>query len=183
MASTKIYHLKITLRDVKPPIWRRILVSETTALDDLHYIIQIVMGWENSHLHQFIIGQEYYSILNEDFGNELEQKDSSKFTLKRLGLLPKSKFLYEYDFGDDWMHEIVVEDITEAQAGQTYPICVVGKRACPPEDCGGPWSYADLLEVLKNPKHPDYQDMTDWIPEDFDSEYFSADEINRQLLQ
>jgi hypothetical protein len=181
--AAKIYQLKITLKDVKPPIWRRILVSETTALDDLHYIIQIVMGWTNSHLHQFIIGREYYSILDESFGNELEQKDSSKFKLKQLGLSVKSKFLYEYDFGDGWLHEILVEAITEAEPGKKYPLCTDGKRACPPEDCGGPWGYADVLEIIKDPKHPEHEDWIDWLPEDFDPEYFSADEVNKQLFQ
>ncbi len=117
-ATKEVYQLKITLRDVRPPIWRRVIASDATTLDQLHWIIQISMGWTNSHLHQFIIDEEYYSepmLELDDWGPEV--KNEKRVRLSALGLEPKKKFIYEYDFGDSWRHEILVEKVLAPEAG------------------------------------------------------------------
>ena len=181
----KIYQLKITLVGSKPSIWRRLLVKSDTLLSDLHLIIQTTMGWENSHLHQFIIG-------NDSFQPDYEGMDddgySQPYTDKRLNDFLKkenSKLVYEYDFGDSWNHEIVLEKILEEEKGMFYPICVTGKNACPVEDCGGIWGYEDLIKVLKNKKHPEHEEMKEWVgleeDEDFDPTEFDKEDINEEL--
>ena len=137
-APAQVYQLKITLWGSRPQVWRHVLVAEETTLHQLHWIIQGAMGWTNSHLHQFIIGGDYYSQAEwglGDSGNEVH--DERKATLRQLALRPRESFGYEYDFGDSWAHIIRVEKLVPAQAGVRYPVCVDGKRACPPEDCGG----------------------------------------------
>lgn len=177
-----IYQLKITLRGSKPPIWRRILVIDSTKLDDLHEIFQVVMGWENYHMHQFCHGEIFYGVLNEDFDDfGIELKDESKYRLSQLLTAEKSSMVYEYDFGDGWEHQIVLEKILPFDSTLQLPLCIKGKRACPPEDCGGIWGYEDLLKILKDKKHPDHENMQEWIGGSFDSEYFDLDEINEQL--
>jgi Plasmid pRiA4b ORF-3-like protein len=181
----KIYQLKITLVGSKPPIWRRFLVKSDTLLSDLHLIIQTTMGWTNSHLHQFIIG-------NDSFQPDYEGMDddgySQPYTDKRLNDFLKkenSKFVYEYDFGDSWNHEIVLEKVLEEEKGTFYPVCTDGKNACPVEDCGGIWGYEDLVKVLKNKKHPEHEEMKEWVgleeDEDFDPTEFDKEYINEGL--
>jgi len=180
--SAKIYQLKIALRHIRPPVWRRILVSDDLTLNDLHYIIQIAMGWMNSHLHQFIIDNEYYSDPEfdlDELGDDI--KDETRVLLSALRLKPNKKFLYEYDFGDDWFHEITVEKVLSPDAGTEYPVCIKGKRACPPEDCGGPWGYMNFLRVINDPDDPEHQETVDWIGGKFDPESFSVESVNRRL--
>jgi hypothetical protein len=181
----KIYQLKITLVGSKPPIWRRFLVKSDTLLSDLHLIIQTTMGWTNSHLHQFIIG-------NDSFQPDYEGMDddgySQPYTDKHLNDFLKkenSKLVYEYDFGDSWNHEIVVEKILEEEKNIFYPVCTDGKNVCPVEDCGGIWGYEDLVKVLKNKKHPEHEEMKEWVgleeDEDFDPTEFDKEYINESL--
>ncbi len=172
-----IYQLKITIEGSKPPIWRRIHVKGKDKLSDLHDIIQIIMGWENEHLHQFEIDGEYYS--DPDMMEEAESE--SKYTLNSFGFGEKDKFIYEYDFGDSWTHKIEVEKMLQPESGKKYPVCIAGKLAAPPEDCGGIWGYYNFLEVVKNPKHPEHEDMKEWLGDDFDPDYFDISEINEQL--
>lgn len=174
---TVIYQLKVTLKNSKPPIWRRIQVAGDTSLDKLHLILQTVMGWENDHLHQFKIGPDYYSAEDAD----LDCEDETQFDLSEVVSGVKQKFLYEYDFGDSWEHEIVVEKILQPEAGVHYPVCLAGKRAGPPEDSGGVWGYESLLEIVNNPEHPDYDERVEWLGEDFDPEAFDLEAINRKL--
>lgn len=179
-----IYQLKVTLRDSRPPIWRRLQVSGATSLEKLHWIIQAAFGWTDSHLHQFIIDRQTYSLPEfelDEFGDEIKNERRAK--LGQLGLVPKSKFVYEYDFGDDWDHEIVVEKVLEKEAGVSYPRCTGGKRAGPPEDCGGMWGYVRLQEVIKDPKNDEHQSMMEWLGGDFDPEYFNLEETNEQLKE
>ena len=181
MSSKKIsiYQLKITMQDSKPPIWRRIQVKSDTTLEKLHSIIQTVMGWYNSHLHQFIIDGIYYGLADPDFDFDIKNERGVK--LESVVSQVKDSFIYEYDFGDSWEHKVLLEKITSFENGVNYPTCLDGKRACPPEDCGGIWGYYDLLETLKDPSDPEYEETLEWIGEEFDPEFFDLDEINDEL--
>ncbi len=174
-----LYQLKITLRGSKPPIWRRLQVRGNTPLATLHAIFQIVMGWTNSHLHQFIIHGVEYGIRDPEYDMDLE--DETRVRLEELISAEKEKFIYEYDFGDSWKHEILVEKIVPIEAGVQLPICLQGKRACPPEDCGGIWGYAEFLEAIEDVNHPEHDDMLEWIGGEFDPEEFDVDSINTDL--
>jgi hypothetical protein len=181
-ADAQIYQLKITLKDLAPPVWRRIQVSSRMLLGDLHALVQIVMGWDNSHMHQFKVGKTYYgSRYPEDFDGTTETQDEDKITVGEVLTKPKAKLTYEYDFGDSWEHEIALEKILPAEQGVKYPLCLDGKRACPPEDCGGVWGYANMLEVMDNPEHPEYEEMEEWLGEEFDPEAFSVEAVNKVL--
>jgi hypothetical protein len=174
-----IYQIKVTLRGGKPPIWRRIEVSDQITLFKLHRIIQVVMGWTDSHLHQFIIGKSYYGEPNQEEG--FETKNEKRVKLFQLRLREKSKFIYEYDFGDSWEHDILIEKILPAMEGKQAPICLKGKRACPPEDIGGTWGYANFLEAISDPSHSDHETLLEWIGGEFDSEAFDLKEVNLEL--
>ena len=177
--NANVYQLKVTLKRIRPPIWRRIQVTGDTTLIDLHHVLQGTMGWFGGHLHQFIIGHEYYS--EPDPWGGMDAIDEREIRLDQIAPEEKFKFIYEYDFGDGWEHEILVEKILPADPDQDYPSCLKGKRACPPEDCGGPWGYAEMLEALGDPEHPEREMWVDWIGEDFDSEEFDLDLVNSIL--
>jgi len=181
MKSDNIFQLKITLNHIKPPIWRRVLVDSDIKLPDLHKIIQTVMGWTNSHLHQFVIGNQYYSLPDDE--SYCKVTDYSRVQLDSLFHAPKSKFIYEYDFGDGWEHSIVIEKILPREKNTYYPICLDGKRSCPPEDSGGPFGYQNLLEILNNPEHEQYNEMMEWVGDYFAPEEFNLDEVNESLRE
>jgi hypothetical protein len=163
--------LKITLRAIKPPIWRRMLVPRGMTLGDLHIAIQAVMGWQNGHLHAFDVAGEQYGAR----GSLEDISDEDRLTLGGLVRLGIGRFRYTYDFGDDWEHDVLIEKIVPKLPGvAAFPACVAGKRNCPPEDCGGPFGYEDLLVVLKDPNHPEHAEQSEWIGEDFDPEAFSV---------
>ncbi len=144
--TSVVYQIKVTLKGSKPPIWRRMQVTRTTTLAQLHQILQCVMGWEGYHLYRFdISGMEYG---DPSMVEEMEGEDARRVTLETLVRGEKDKFLYEYDFGDSWDHELLVEKVLPYEAGKRYPVCLTGKRACPPEDCGGIWGYASFLEAI-----------------------------------
>jgi hypothetical protein len=179
-----IHQLKVSLRGSKPPIWRRIQVASDTRLDALHGILQIAMGWSNYHLHQFITGKRggmtFYGPAENDGGFE-DMLEESAYSVAQIAPTEKSGFVYEYDFGDGWEHDIVVEKILPQAAEAKYPLCLAGKRACPPEDVGGIWGYEELLEIVKDPKHPEYQERLEWLGRKLDPEYFDPAEVNRAL--
>jgi hypothetical protein len=177
----QIYQMKITLDEIKPPIWRRVQVKSNITLYRFHFIIQEVMGWDDYHHHQFIIDGMTYSV--SDPADMFEVIDEETVTLSQVVFEENTKFIYEYDFGDSWSHIILVEKILPFEADKHYPVCLKGKRACPPEDCGGPYGYDELLEILKNPKHPEHEEMVDWLDYDFDPEYIDLDEINERLAR
>jgi len=174
-----IYQLKITLIGSKPPIWRRFQVSDDITLQRLDGIIQIVMGWENAHLHQFVINGEEYGKPDKEFDKEINNE--KKFTMGEIIVREKQRFEYQYDFGDDWRHDLLVEKIFPAEPDWKHPVVLVGARACPPEDCGGIWGYMDMLEIMSNPKHERYDEIMDWTGGEFDPEAFPMDEINTCL--
>lgn len=169
--SSNIYQFKITLQEIKPKIWRRIQVPGNYNFWDLHVAIQNAMGWYDCHLHQFEIKahRAFGVIIGTEECDELENKAK----IAKYFLLPKDKASYEYDFGDGWEHEVVLEKILPAVMGTKYPQCIAGERACPPEDCGGPYGYGRLLAIMKNRKHAEYKETKEWLdgrfdPEDFD---------------
>jgi hypothetical protein len=177
--SSTIYQLKVTLEGSKPPIWRRLLVPANLTLGDLHYILQIAMGWTDSHLHQFLLGTVSYGVPHPEMDWVLNED-----RVKLAQIIPgeKFKFRYEYDFGDSWSHLILVEKVIPAEPGQPYPICVTGKRHGPPEDCGGVWGYADFLKAMADPSHPEHDILKEWYGvEPFEPELFDIDEVNRML--
>lgn len=176
-----IYQIKVTLEGSRPPIWRRLLVPANVTLAQLHDIIQIAMGWEGYHLHQFIIGRTYYEEPDPDYGSWMEMRDEHKVTLRQIAPGEGMKFRYEYDFGDSWMHQILVEKILPSEPGKVYPVCIKGKRACPPEDVGGIWGYYNFLEAIQDPEHPEHGDYLKWIGGKFDPEAFDLEKVNRAL--
>ena len=176
-----VYQVKVTLDGSKPPIWRRLLVAADTTLADLHAILQVVMGWHNCHMHDFRIGDEYYGQTGP-YGLE-EVRDEAEVKLGQVVTGAKFKFRYQYDFGDSWSHTILIEKVLEPDPAVAAPSCVTGKRACPPEDCGGIWGYAELLEKLAKPNHPEHDDMVDWLGGEFDPEAFDPEAVNRRLKQ
>ncbi|HEY4262899.1 MAG TPA: plasmid pRiA4b ORF-3 family protein [Schlesneria sp.] len=159
-----VYQFKITLMEIKPTIWRRIQIPDCT-LEDLHEYIQAAFGWENYHMHEFKIdGVSYMQPPPDGAFFEMDFEDESEAYLSRL--IPKSgrkpRWNYIYDFGDDWIHQIQFEGFLEVDPEAKYPCCVDGKRACPPEDCGGPWGYVNLLNVLSDPQHKDHKELMEW---------------------
>ena len=175
------YQIKISLIGAKPPIWRTVLVPSTLKLAAFHDVIQVAMGWTDSHLHQFIANNVFYGISDDDF--ELKMEDESKFKLSQLLKKEKESIIYEYDFGDSWEHKILLEKILPFDTKMALPVCIKGKRACPPEDCGGIWGYEELLEAISNPKHRDYENMLEWLGGEFDPEEFNLEEINGKLAE
>jgi hypothetical protein len=174
-----IYQLKITLSDVKPLIWRRVLVPGDVTLAQLHAIVQTVIGWEDYHLHEFHIAGLTIGAPDPDAPCTLidEKKVRLLDVLGKVG----AKGVYTYDFGDGWEHSIVVEKILTPEPGVAYPICAAGKRRGPPEDSGGPFGYENFLEAPGNPRHEEHEAMQEWIGGDFDPEAFSVDDVNRRL--
>ena len=150
--NRKVVSLKVTLRDTKPPVWRRLLVPGETTLGDLHRAIQAAMGWDDCHLHTFDIeGRQYGDRRAVD-----DVADENRLTLNGLTKSGVTRFAYTYDFGDNWQHAVVIEKSLPAVEALSRPVCIAGKRRCPPEDCGGPWGYRELLDVLADPAHPEH---------------------------
>ena len=182
-ALRNTYQLKIGLKGAKPPIWRRFLIENSVTLPELHLVIQIVMGWKNCHLHQFIVANKYYGISDPDFDMDLETIDENKYRISQLLIKEKDSIVYEYDFGDGWEHNIRLEKILTFDPKQELPFCIKAKGACPPEDVGGIWGYYDFLEALNDSKHPEHEGFREWIGGDFDPDGCDIDGINRLLAE
>ncbi len=179
-----IYRLKITLTGSRPPIWRRVEVDGNISLGELHEVIQIAMGWEDSHLHQFIVDDTYYSTPYPGMADwEIMEymQDANEISLQQVAVEVGVRFTYKYDFGDSWEHMIRVEQIKEPEVEVLYPVCLTGKRACPPEDVGGVWGYEECLSALQNKNHPEHERYSEWIEEPFDPENFDLEASNRML--
>ncbi len=182
-AAERVYQFKIMLKDSHPPIWRRIQVKDCT-LDKLHEHIQTAMGWTNSHLHHFKVGDQYYGdpdLMQENF-EEFGYKDST--STKISDILPRTgkrfRFEYEYDFGDSWRHDVLFEGCIRAEPGGRYPRCVEGARACPPEDVGGIWGYEEFLEAMTDPHHERHEEYMGWSGP-FDPEAFDVSKATKQM--
>jgi pRiA4b ORF-3-like protein len=174
-----VYQIKVTLKGSRPPIWRRMQVISDTTLAQLHRLLQCVMGWEDAHLYQFVVSGIRYG--DPRLLGELDAEDARTVPLATLGLREKVKFFYEYDFGDSWEHELLVEKILPRDEGKRYPVCLTGKGACPPEDCGGIWGYASFLEAIRDPEHPEHDEMLEWVGGEFDPDILDLDDVNREL--
>ena len=172
----EVHQLKITLRGSKPAIWRRVLVPSNSTLADLHETIRVAMGWAGYHLHEFDIGGDTFGPKGMDEPG-LEMLDERSFRLSSVlrGVGVKAK--YNYDFGDDWVHNIVVEKILPAETGRAYPVCVDGKMRCPPEDCGGLYGYYELIESLNDPVHG--EEALEVLGPGFDPSEFLIDDVNQ----
>ena len=172
-----IYQLKITLKHSRPPIWRRVQVRSDTTLGALHRVIQRSMGWNDSHLHTF-------TIKGNDYGQPdpyMEMRDERSVEMRSLVSGESFKFSYLYDYGDNWEHEVLVENVLQADPAIKYPICIKAQRACPPEDCGGVWGYQGFLEAIQDKSHPEHEEQLEWAGGSFDPESTNLAEINIRL--
>lgn len=177
MVSAESAHtLKITLNGIEPNIWRRFRVPSELTLESVHHVIQYGMGWQDCHLHQFEIAGDEYGKPDRDL--EMDVLDERKVALSAL-VAQGSTFVYLYDFGDGWEHTIEVEEVAPSE--EPGPICLAAERACPPEDCGGPWGYPELLAALADREHPDHEEMVTWVGDEFDPEFVDFAAINRSM--
>lgn len=185
LTGAQTYEIEVFLTATEPRIWRRLHVPANANLGWLHAVLQVAMGWTNSHLHQFICGEHVYA----DPAAQLEQYegdppvlDERKTTLREVAPGIRDGLVYEYDFGDSWEHMVIVQDILNAPpSSATTALCLAGARACPPEDCGGLGGYEELLKALKNRKHPEHKSMKEWLGRPFDAEVFDPAKINTWL--
>ncbi|MBE0584928.1 MAG: plasmid pRiA4b ORF-3 family protein [Desulfofustis sp.] len=177
----RLYLIKIQLLDIEPPIWRRFVVPAGITLDRLHDVIQIVMGWTDSHLHMFTIGKKHFTEYPESKDDGLE---CGKYRLVNLIKQKGRSFRYLYDFGDGWEHELILEESRYLNPELIMELaCLDGERACPPEDVGGIPGYFEFLIALKDPSHEEHQSYMEWSGGDYDSERFDAGFVNWELLK
>lgn len=178
-----IVQLKITLLHTDPPIWRRLLVETEASFLELHYIIQIAMGWESRHLFEFRVGDHRFQEFREDMDPPEDKgiTDALEVSLGQILSGRKQEFTYEYDFGDGWRHQVEVEKFLPSDDEVAYPFCIEGQLNCPPEDCGGVPGFYRMLKILGNKRHPERKEMLEWLGDDYDPKYFNPDEVNEEL--
>jgi len=181
--SQQIYQIKVILLGTDPPIWRRLRVPANLTLETLHDVLQLAMGWEDCHMHDFRIGQQRFGTpdpMEREFGGP---RTACERTARLFQVLGRAgiKAVYTYDFGDSWEHKIVVEKRLTPEPGGAYPVCLAGERHGPPEDCGGIPGFYNLLEAISDPWHEQHEELLDWLGDGFDPEAFSVDEVNRRL--
>jgi hypothetical protein len=183
VAPPTMYLLKVTLIESDPPIWRRLSVAGDMTLGRLDRVIQTAMGWTNSHLHTFTAGGVLYADPSPEW--EIPVKDERRVRLDRIVSEEGEAFVYEYDLGDSWRHQVLVEEVRVGSGGAEGPLCLSGARACPPEDCGGVQGYYQTLEILRDPRHEEYQDRKTWIESmtggPFDPDAFDVEAVNGAL--
>lgn len=190
----EVFQLKIVLEESRPPIWRRVLVPADMKLPDLHGVIQLSMGWQDSHLYHFMVGMRQEGL--RFYGDpapldiDLWQLGEGRFIndldvpVDHLLVNEKDWIRYEYDFGDGWMHRLTLEKLlVEPLREARIPRCIAGRRACPPEDVGGLWGYEKALAVLADPTDPEHEERREWMGEDFDSERFDREVVNGLLTE
>jgi hypothetical protein len=185
MKKNYVYQFKVTLKNIHPPIWRRIQVPSSYTFWDLHVAIQDAMGWLDYHLHCFqIINTATNEIAEigipteDEFDDEYAPLAGNETRIEKYFTSHGQKAYYEYDFGDSWEHEIIFEKIVEKDNQKIYPQCLDGERACPPEDCGGVAGYQDILHILGNPSHEQYEEIRDWVGIYFDPEIFDKTAVH-----
>lgn len=175
------YHLKVTLRDIRPPIWRQFRVSGDITLDCLHQVLQAVMGWTDTHLHLFRIDGVKYGEPDPEFDDsENPTENEMAIRLDQVISQEGKQFKYLYDFGDGWEHAIIVEKISPQEVLE-YPVCIGGARACPPEDCGGVNGYKEFTEALRDPRHERHSEPVEWLGKEFRPEHFDLEKVNHRL--
>ena len=171
-SKPRLLQLRITLARIEPPIWRRVRVPDAYTLHQLHRVIQMSFGWLDYHLYSFKVGERRFEAPFED----AEDEDTTAFRLRDLGLGNDTRFTYTYDFGDNWVHVIDLESVDIAapiDGDSALPELDAGERAGPPEDCGGPHGYADMLQALADPQHPEHKTYLHWSGE-YDPELFDV---------
>jgi hypothetical protein len=176
-----IYRVHVSLREIDPPIWRLLELSSRTTLKQFHRMLQIAMGWEDSHLHEYIVDGQRYGTPDRHYDDPGDVVPETGVRLERVLPEPGATMLYLYDFGDYWEHEIRLESVSAAVPGATYPLLVGGARSCPPEDCGGVRGYAALLEILIDPEHKEFEQMRAWVGSRFNAEVFSMAAVSQHL--
>jgi hypothetical protein len=180
-ALRTILQLKVTLQYIEPPIWRRVLVLSSTQLPAVHSILQIVMGWQDCHLHHFMVGEHRYGTPDPHFNDGTEEE--APIRLSSLLRKPGDCIAYEYDFGDGWLHEIELEAILPYTPGDLVPLCTGGQRSCPPENAGGPPGYEHFLAAYHDSAHPEHEDIRTWAGKRFAPEKFDGGAVNKKLAK
>jgi pRiA4b ORF-3-like protein len=172
--------LRVELLGIEPLIWRRLRVDQSVTFQALHEVLQRVMGWQDSHLHEFHADELAIGMMDVDEPRKGLQ-DENAWSLGQLLETGVSEFEYLYDFGDDWLHRVIVEPTSRGKAGGSGPLCLAGENACPPEDVGGPPGYALFLQALADPKHENHKQYVEWIGGIWDPKGFDLNRINRDL--
>lgn len=178
VAKPNAFEMRISLLDYRPEIWRRVLVPGSVRLNKLHLIFQDVMGWTNSHLHAFRMADALYGMQFDDYPED--ELDEKEFTLAGV-VGPGGRFVYEYDFGDSWEHEVTVENLTFSPSSLKFGVCLDGQNACPPEDVGGVPGYEQFLEAVADPLHEEHDNYLVWVGYKFDPEAFDVAAANAAL--
>ena len=183
----KAVALRIELLDVAPLVWRRVLVPNNWTFATLHHYLQWVMGWTDSHAHEFEIGAtlvapDWWISEAESEEEASRYRDERRISVAAVAaeLGPRGEFEYRYDMGDGWVHRVVIEPVRSAPPSDaTRPICLAGENACPPEDVGGPHAYAEFLKILSDRRHEQHEELTLWVGGVFDPKGFDLNRINR----
>ena len=181
--ARRLVQLRVELRHLKPAIWRRLLVPDTITLTRLHRVLQIAMGWTDSHLHEFDIGGARYGTPDPDWRDSPPVTPEGRVTLVRAIAPGVKQFGYLYDFGDNWEHTVRVEAVLDNELGAPAPICTDGANGCPPEDVGGVSGYLEFLQAIRDPMHKEHEDMLRWAGGHFDPAAFDIDGVNARLLK
>ena len=177
-----LYQLKITLLEITRPIWRRVEVPGSIRLSKLHDVFQAVMGWTDSHLHQFDKGEQHYAVPDPEFEDDIKIIDDSRVPLYNVLMAQGDSMIYRYDFGDNWRHEVILEKILPLNSSSSSrPVCLAGERRCPPEDVGGPHGYDEFLKVIFEPGHEEFGQLRTWSGGTFHAEEFDLEAVNRLL--
>ncbi len=174
-----IYLLRVSINDIDPPISRSIRVQSTIDLWQLHMILQVSIGWTNSHLHEFIYNGKRYGSPDPESGGDII--DEYRTSLRTILKEPGDILLYLYDFGDGWEHDIELDKVLPYSRDAAFPACLAAERNCPPEDVGGPIGYQEFLKAYGDPSHPEHTNMIEWAGKDFDPKTFDTHEVNEFL--
>lgn len=178
----KVFQFHISLNETDPVIWRKFLVPGDITLAKLHRIIQVVMGWTDTHLHEFIIGNVSFQEPDPEIDPAEGVRNERRMHLYRVAPPAGGSFLYVYDFGDDWVHRVVVEKVLDGhKLFSGKPVCLEGEGACPPEDCGGPPGYYDMLDIIEDEENREYKETMEWLGGEFDPNWFDIEETNQVL--
>ncbi len=175
----QIIQFKVQLCDLEPAIWRQFVLPAAFTLSGLHAAIQAVMGWQDSHLHMFVVDGQRYGVPDHEWDSDHPMLDEANHRLNSL-LSEGQKFLYVYDFGDDWRHEVTVDEVRDGSSEEASPTCIAGQHACPPEDCGGPYMYPEFLDALFDPSHEDHDHYAE-IYGELDPEHFDLELAQKRL--
>jgi hypothetical protein len=181
-----VYQLRIELLDLRPAIWRQILVRGSVELSRLHVILLITMGWDGGHVHEYVIGDKNYGEVDPLFRSNVPDDppllDEAEATLA-AALGERKSFTYVYDYGDNWQHRVKVEKILPADPDLRSPLCLDGRNACPPEDVGGGPGYIEFLEAIRDPSHEDHHEQLEWCGGSFDPDAFDLVAVNERLSE